>query len=501
MVNAIAEEIEISNIAPIESVRIPVRPEGGVVLLTGPQGCGKSHALEAINALVTGKGSLEKRDGSHRGTVQFGEARISIVKQVSRNSAELAITGIDGGVDLEPLIDPRIKDPEKADAARIKKIVQLGGITPDIALFHELATDKAEFDEIVGPDACESDDVVAMAARVKRDFEAASRKAESLAETYTGTAIGHREAALGYDASVESDASVLQARLETAIRDEQRLESEQGSAAQLNERIAKARTAIKAAMTSNDIPTVVAATEAEEQAAFSVQQANEEVRLLTESLREARVKLAKAEAAHASAVNTRKAAAQHWETIEALRETAELETVDFDEHQLVAARDQVTQARQAVEQGALQRDKAVRQAKAETADRMALEARKKAERLRESAKSTDEILSGLVARCGTDLRVERGRIVTTTDRGTEAFGDLSDGERATIGIKIGVTALERMGVPDQLRLLTLPQRFWGELQPKVRQQVHEYALQCRVTVVTALATDDDGITAELFSAS
>ncbi|MCB1771940.1 MAG: AAA family ATPase, partial [Candidatus Competibacteraceae bacterium] len=48
--------IMIKNIGAIESVSIPVPKGGGVVVLRGRNGSGKSTALDAIQSAVSGKG-------------------------------------------------------------------------------------------------------------------------------------------------------------------------------------------------------------------------------------------------------------------------------------------------------------------------------------------------------------------------------------------------------------------------------------------------------------
>lgn len=500
MSTAIAEEIELQDVGPIHQLSIPLPEGGGVVILRGKNDAGKSETLKAVDALVTGRGSIEKRDGSPRGSISLGEARLTVVKQQRRDGAELAAVSLDSRFDLADLVDPGLKDPEKADSFRIKALIQLTGVTPDITLFHTLAENKGEFDEIVRPECGECDDVVNMAAMIKRDFESAARKSDNQAENYQGVALGHREAALGYDESIESDSDTLQQALEAAIREEQRIETEQRSAAQQNEKIAQARKALEDARSSTDIPSLEAATAAEEQALTAKTQADEEVKLLIESLREARVRLAKAEAAHAAAVTSRQAAARHAATIEAWEQTASLQTVDVDPQAAQAARERVVQARQAVEQGALQRDKATRNAQADTADRMALQARKKAERMRDAAKGTEEILSSLVGKCGTSLRVERGRLVTNHARGTVPYSELSDGTRWKIAIDIGIEALSRIGVPTHKMILIIPQVAWSELSPANRKLIHEHARERGVHILTALATDDESVLAEPFAA-
>ncbi|MBK8184740.1 MAG: AAA family ATPase [Candidatus Competibacteraceae bacterium] len=63
------KNIEIKNIGPIASVTIPVPEAGGVVVLTGRNGSGKSHALEAVNAAVSGKGKPPLKDLAKQGSV------------------------------------------------------------------------------------------------------------------------------------------------------------------------------------------------------------------------------------------------------------------------------------------------------------------------------------------------------------------------------------------------------------------------------------------------
>lgn len=499
MSTAVAEEIELKDIGPVEHLSIPLPAGGGLVVVRGRQDIGKSQTLNAVDYAVTGNGSIEKRDGATRGTITIGDATVSVVKQARRQGFELVAASLDGRLKISDLIDPGLKDPEKNDAVRIKALVQLAGVTPDITLFHDLAGGKAEFDEIVGPDATETDDIVTMAARVKRHFEAASRKEADKAENFTGNALGHREAALGYDPEVEADSEKLQAALEAAIREQQRLESECDAARKHNAAIVEARKALEAAQSSSSFPPVAEALDAESIARSAKDNAAEEVALLTESLREARVKLAKAEAAHVLAVKTREGAEQHERTLGAWGQTARLEGIPEPEAEARAAKAQVEQARIAVEQGALQRDKAVRQARADTADRMAAESRKKADKLRDAAKATDEVLSQLVGRCGTPWRVERGRLVTTHKRGTIPVSELSDGTRSKVAIDIGIAALARMGIPDKLMILTIPQRIYGEFQPKTRREIDAYGKKVGVHILTAEATDDDVLSAEAFA--
>ena len=123
MSTAIAEEIELQDVGPIHQLSIPLPEGGGVVILRGKNDAGKSETLNAVDALVTGRGSIEKRDGSPRGSISLGEARLTVVKQQRRDGAELAAVSLDSRFDLADLVDPGLKDPEKADSFRIKALI------------------------------------------------------------------------------------------------------------------------------------------------------------------------------------------------------------------------------------------------------------------------------------------------------------------------------------------------------------------------------------------
>jgi hypothetical protein len=116
---------------------------------------------------------------------------------------------------------------------------------------------------------------------------------------------------------------------------------------------------------------------------------------------------------------------------------------------------------------------------------------RRAKHLREIAGSVDEVLSGLVAKVATDVKVAAGRLVTTTKRGNTYFADLSPGERWKMAIGIAVKVLGR-GC-----LLVVPQECWEALDPINRQVVAEAAVASGVVILTALPTDDEIIKAEV----
>jgi hypothetical protein len=115
--------------------------------------------------------------------------------------------------------------------------------------------------------------------------------------------------------------------------------------------------------------------------------------------------------------------------------------------------------------------------------------------LREAAKGTDEVLSEVVAKTGSPLRVEAGRLVLATSRGKKTlFAELSDGERWKLALDIAIDAVGNRGY------LMIPQWAWGELQPANRRAIAEHLRKRGAVAYTAEAADVDGIIAEEYDA-
>ena len=116
----------------------------------------------------------------------------------------------------------------------------------------------------------------------------------------------------------------------------------------------------------------------------------------------------------------------------------------------------------------------------------------RADRLRKAAGQTDDVLSVIVGKLDCPLRVEGGRLVLTTDRGTELFEDLSDGERWRLALDVVIRFLPQNGI------LTLPQAAYGELDPINRREIDRLLRERGVVCLTAKATEDEELRAEVF---
>lgn len=486
--------IELTEIGPIQHLVIPIPEKGGLCVLRGANGVGKSRALDAVQSLATGKGRVDARDGAVRGSVEWGSARMTVAKS-TRRQGELEVTTLEGRLNVADLVDPGIADEEKADAKRIKALVSLSGVAADATLFTKLAGDLAEFDSIVKPESLEGLDLIQMAGRVKRDFESAARHAESHADHAEGRARSCREAGEGVDLTAESDPTKLQAELEAAIRAESTLRAKRDAAdkAILAGAVAKREIAKAEGETLVDVESArLALVQAED----SEKAAHEELAEARSRLRVAEEKLAGANRAAAQALTALKTAEKQAATVATWRESiAKAEGVTpITPAQIAEASARVTKAREAVEAGALIRDAQAKAAESKNHLLNAAGARKKAQALRDAAHGTDDVLSQVVAQSGVPLRVQAGRLVLDTDRGRgELYADLSHGERWRVALDIAIAAVGKGG------LLTIPQTAWEGLDGPNRMAIAEQIREAGVIALTAECAEGD-IRAEEFDA-
>ncbi len=486
-----ANVMEVKNIGPVEHVAIPVPEDGGIVVLRGRNGSGKTKTLEAVEAAAAGKGGLSVRDGQLRGEVKALGVTLK-VGRATRRTGELEVETLDGRLNVADLVDPGIKSPDAADARRIKALVQVAGVQADASLFYDLAGGKEQFCNVVGCTAVETDDLVAMADRIKRDLEAAARTAESKAKHAHAAAEAAKQATEGVDLGADSDGDMLQERLERAVSERSALVARAEDTERRHEQARQADRRLRELSASYTGPTVDEASMAERQASTEVDLFTAVVTKLEGQLRECRAGLAQAKANHKLAVQTCDAAEHHDELIAECKQLAEGDLpAPIGQEQLDQAEAAVTTARQAVEQGATVR---FAKRKIGEAQQLAAEAKQHAEqsaRLRDAARSTDEVLSGVVARTGSPLRVEAGRLVLDTGRGVTYFGDLSHGERWKLALDIAIDAVGENG------LLVIPQDAFESLDPINRAEIAEHVRGRGVVILTAEASEDEQIGTEV----
>lgn len=498
--------IGIKNVGAIENLSIPIPDDGGVLVLKGRQGIGKSTALEATRAMASGKGKLSVRDGQLNGSIEGMGVTIRLGRS-TRYSGELEAQSLESKFSVADLVEPGIKSPDAADARRIKALVQLARVQPSPSLFYDLVGGREEFEQVVSAAAVESDDLVLMSERIKRDLESGARKEESQAEHAEGRFRGSHEAASGIDVAAECDSEKLQSALNAAVRNEEGLKAQAKSHEDAIKAAKEAQESIEDAEAAYDGPSLSEATEvlserqnASNEATSRLAAAENGVQQAERALERAKAERELAQSALESAKTNLENASkvlkqvnQHQDTLASWKRQIAASIPEAPSEIVLAdAAAKVLEARQAVEQGALIRKAKQHLSDADVAQKEAQGHRQRAKLLREAAKGTDEVLSGVVGSLGTPLRVEAGRLVLDTPRGVTHFADLSDGERWCLGLDIGIEAVGPRG------LLTIPQGAWGEIQPANKRRIAEHLRNRKAVAITAEVTDDNELTAEVF---
>ena len=450
--------VEISNIGPIEKIKIPVPEGGGIVVFRGRNGAGKTLALAAIDAAVTGKGKVPVRDGELRGEVQAHGVTMRIGRS-TRREGFAEVHSLEGKMSIAGLVDPGIKDPESADAVRIKALVGLLGPPADLKVFGDLP------DIELTPATRDATDLVDMASRIKRDLESAARHAEAASENARRDADAAK-AAMGDDdpAWAQPEEEVLQA-LSDAYERRADLQGRRQAALDTSKRVvASKQTLDDATAGSSDGSPEALPTYDEAQAAFS----------------DAAASLRVAEARWDLARSLKKLTDLWQKDLDAAQQVAATAVSDAD---LESADCAAVSARDACDQARRGRDAVAHTDLVAKHDERRQAKEDEATALRDGARAVDDVLSGIIQSAGIDLSVKvtdgRVRLVTETERGVTCFGQLSPGERWRMALDIAAEALGEGGE------LTIPQEAWEGLDDANRAAIAAHVQQLGIVAYTA----------------
>ena len=486
----------IRNLGPISFLEFPVPEEGGAVVFAGPNGSGKTTAVNTIEKAVSDRGKVSVRDGAPNG--EFEGLGIKLVfARSTRRVGELEVVGMESKFDVGTLVDPGVKEPEAADDKRIKALVALVGAKPDPSLFYKLVGGAEAFDRLVSPAAVTHNDLIKMAEAIKRDLEKASRTAEGEATNARARSEAAKKAAEGVDLDGPTDARAIQRELEAAVNHKATLEAQATAAANALKQADLARAALEKANAEYGGPTVDAAKQAVDSATQAVNDATEAVRAAQRALDEANHK-------RNAAVNERirceqaLVAAQSYVALTAswnnqINAAASAKPVNPGD--IVRAKAQVDEIREQLEQAAIIRKAQASLAEAEQLDQARKDHEARAEALRAAARGTGDVLSDIIASAGVPLKVEyvnsQARLTIETHRGRTLFAELSHGERWKIALDIAIQKIGPRGA------LTLDQSAWEGLDGKNRRAIVEQARAAGVLIFTAMA-DDGALRAEVY---
>jgi energy-coupling factor transporter ATP-binding protein EcfA2 len=500
-----SKSITIEDVQAIQSLDIQVPEQGGVVVLTGPNGCGKTTALNAI-AEATQKGAggkLTPRDGAKAGYIDAFGVTLKVGARVTRKGS-LEITPLDSKLSPATLVDPGLKSADAADAARVRAVLRILGVVPTMSMFAELLkvgelASKDIEDAFDGQDV----DVVAYAKEVQKQLNAKARSFEDEAERHKGRADAKRKALEGIDIESLPDPATANAELEQAITAAANLDKQKAMAEQLAEAASSARESLARAESVDEATieeAAAAATETTERRneigttveklGDQLQKAKELVAAAERELDDATRELDAAEQAEAAAQRRlddlrelEAAQATIREAAQAAIDRSELTPIPA-ETELTAATEAVEKARQTVETLAVA-TKA--QADVEAAKEFRQAARlatQSAEKCRDAAKATDKVLSDQIAGKVEGLAVMNGRLTYKTSR-TEPvpFGELSHGERWKLALDIALTTVTRE--ESELMTMGITQEAWEGLDDTNRQALKAAAVERGVVIFAA----------------
>lgn len=465
--------IKIENIGPIASASIKVPDDGGVVVLRGRNGSGKSIALDAVSAAVSGKGKPPLKDLAKKGEVQAGGVSLTVGRNV-RRAGELEVNTLEGRLSVADLVDPGILDPIRADATRIKALVGLSGATIDPGDLHGFP------DELLG--GLTLDDPVAAMAELKRRLDIGAKEYEKLSEKDAAAARALLESNPEPDEPL-IDKTAAQERVTAALRALDAVQAQDKAATDAAARAAAARERLSALPAAD----VVAAKGEADRAETAVQ----ESRALAQRLK---AEYEAALATYKENVASRDlafAASKAAEDQAAMR--AELER-QIDEstvpaptpEEIEAAERELNEAGAALQKAHLQALHVEHSKDGEALAVSAQEHAQEAAELRRKAKQTDEVLSEIVSTlAGCPLTVIDGRLSAQTKRGPTFYAELSMGERWRIALDVAIQAVGEGG------LLVIPQEAWEGLDPQNREAIAQQAKAARVVILTAECADSE----------
>ncbi|MBK8184837.1 MAG: hypothetical protein IPK63_18920 [Candidatus Competibacteraceae bacterium] len=470
--------INITNIGPIAAAAIPVPEDGGVVVLRGRNGSGKSIALDAVNAAVSGKGKPPLKDLAGKGEVQACGATMTVGRTV-RRAGELEVSTLEGRLSVADLVDPGLIDPVRADATRIKALVGLSGAAVEPGDLHGFPEELIQ--------GIDLDDPVGAMAELKRRLDIGAKEYEKMA------AKALTESAAILDANPELSGPVIdkdqaRTRQTAAIRAFDAIQARVKAAEEAATRNSAARDRL-AKLPAADVDAAQKAMAlADEETIESLQFAQRVKAEYEAAVAAYKEKTAVRDLARAAAKAAEEHAAIRAELERQIAESAinppAPEQVEVAQAEMKAADENLDAA---IRQGTIIESRKAGLLKAAEAQEHAQEATA----LRRKAKQTDEVLSEIVSTLpGCPLQVTDGRLLTATKRGPTFYAELSMGERWRIALDIAIQSVGSGG------LLVVPQEAWEGLDPSNRQAIADQVRAAKVVILTAECSDDSSLTAE-----
>jgi hypothetical protein len=476
--------IEVTKLGAIRYHVAEIPEKGGVVVGRGRNGTGKSTLLAGIDKMTGRAADLPgPTDGHDRGSMEGLGVTLTFGRS-TRRAGELEIIALDAKLSIADLVDPKIADPDAADAKRMKSLLAILRVQAELDQWLISVPDGADplesaraaaVNDFIRSTHADAEDVLTFAGKLKRWYHAAALAHEKSADEL--------EKQLG---AYASDPRV------TAADDPPTPPSDAALAAELTE--------------ANQATIELAKR-------FGRAQDVAKLRDTIEGLKGALCNET------ATAARLQGIATQRQELLDALAKLdAEQESLTDSYAKSVAARAEIAKLEKKLEtstaptqaeiDAANEREKAAREAFAAANDlRGVIKARAMAKELRSKidlakqepkvyrdfAADTDRLLGKMVGNRVKGLSYEDGRMLYKhPDRGVIRFAELSPGERSLIAASALIDGLGENG------LATLPQEFWEGLDPQNRDKVAAMAEANGVVLFTAECSADPELHTEIY---
>lgn len=496
-----SDSITITDVGPIKRLPITVPPGGGVIILRGRNGTGKTTALRSVETLMRGSGKLETRDQAKVGGRVDGFGALLVLGHRTTRAGEVEVSSLEGRLNIADLVDPPLKTPEAADRQRIKALVSLTGVEPHIEAF--AAVIGEDMTDGIDANGWAGRDLVDVAGDVKRHLETQARLAETEASTRDGQAKACEESARDIDVSAPSDEAGLNAAMLEASGNLRALQERQAAAERSGRTIAAARQRLDRAKAGYVGRTVAEAEAANAAAVEALTAARDQVVELQRQLDAAQAVVHQRKIEQSAAMEAVNAAREHADAIaECESIISSTATAPVDHVELEAAHGAAREASAAVSRGAIIRQAIAQKRQAGVYRQQAVDAAERAERLRIAAGQVDDVLSNAIE-CPA-LFVREGRLWTDRyKRGVSGdeptlYNDLSQGQRWTLAFEVVAPIVNRGTAEGELGILVADEA-WEHMDPQARAHVAGLAKEHHVGLLVTEPTDGE-LRAEAFDA-
>lgn len=500
---------EVQGLGPIDLFRVefPDDDAGGTTVIRGRNEAGKSTALEAIDALITGNatGLDPSNDGPGVGYVRGPGRELKITARAARKKAgEEAdqVRALPSG-DLATFMSPGYESEDSNDRARIRELAKIAGTQLVLEDFAK-AAQSDEWRKHIKPEQATATDPVTLAARVKAAFEVCARGEEAEAERTSGRVAEIEATAQGIDLSVETRAEILDGDLRARVRELAAAEAQRDHRQLAIRRRTDAIARLEEFRSASSAPGADAAGRDLAAAEAAIRDRNDEYEVararvdqVKSALREAEASFERASARLAAARQDKQAAervlavaAQAAAAVAGWREVADAPLPEAPDDAALAALQAAERAAmdsQALGTEAARAKERLEQAAALRAQRDLALAR--AHGWRDAAASVDDVLTGLVRSIGIEgLKVSQGRLLAKNRAGWLPIDKLSGAAAAEVTARIWFRAAAKMRVPGApVPKVLLRQEAWDGMLAAARNRLIKLSKEEGVRLVAAEA--------------